>query len=63
LNKEGSLNTSRRPVPVAAKTVTVGVTDTDLAIACDDGLRAVRRTTELPVRNVKASRPRKVVLK
>ncbi|MFI6333264.1 IS481 family transposase, partial [Micromonospora chersina] len=43
----------------AGKTVTIHVTDTELAIACDDGTRIVRRTTDQPVRNLKASRPRK----
>ncbi|KAB1159199.1 IS481 family transposase [Micromonospora sp. AMSO12t] len=46
----------------AGKTVTIDVTDTELAIACDDGIRTVRRTTDQPVRNLKASRPRKVTL-
>ncbi|MFE9652473.1 hypothetical protein [Micromonospora sp. NPDC006431] len=44
----------------AGKTVTINVTDTELAIACDDGTRLVRRTTDQAVRNLKASRPRKV---
>ncbi|MGA4728995.1 hypothetical protein ACPB67_16340 [Micromonospora taraxaci] len=43
----------------AGKTVTIHVTDTELAIACEDGTRIVRRTTDQPVRNLKASRPRK----
>ncbi|MEU2172376.1 hypothetical protein ACH47V_31040 [Micromonospora chersina] len=43
----------------AGKTVTINVTDTELAIACDDGTRTVRRATDQPVRNLKASRPRK----
>ena len=44
----------------AGKTVTIDVTDTELIAACDDGPRTFRRTTELPVRNLKADRPRKV---
>ncbi|WP_088990726.1 hypothetical protein [Micromonospora chokoriensis] len=44
----------------ADKTVTINVTETELAIACDDGMRTVRRTTDQPVRNPKASRPGKV---
>ena len=48
----------------AGKTITIHVTDTDtdteLTIACDDGTRTLRRTTDQPVRNLKASRPRKV---
>jgi transposase InsO family protein len=46
----------------AGKTVTIAVSDTDLAIECDDGLRTVRRTNEQRIRNIKASRPRKVTL-
>ncbi|MGK5440396.1 hypothetical protein ACSNN7_00975 [Micromonospora sp. URMC 105] len=46
----------------AGKTVTIDVTDTDLAITCDDGIRTVRRTTDQPVRNIKVSRPRKVAV-
>jgi transposase InsO family protein len=41
----------------AGKTVTIDVTDTELAIACDDGPRIVRRTNTLPIRNLKANRP------
>ncbi|MEW2331491.1 hypothetical protein AB0880_27225 [Micromonospora chersina] len=41
----------------AGKTVTIHVTDTELAIASDDGTRIVRRTTDQPVRNLKASDP------
>ena len=43
------------------QTVTVHVSDTTLAIELDDGeTRVVRRTTTLPVRNIKADRPRTV---
>jgi hypothetical protein len=41
----------------AGKTVTTDVTDTDLTVACDDGPRTVRRTNQLPIRNLKANRP------
>ncbi|MCM0673702.1 hypothetical protein NCC78_03115 [Micromonospora phytophila] len=41
----------------AGKTATIDVPDTELAITCDYG--TVRRTTHQPVRNIKASRPRK----
>jgi transposase InsO family protein len=41
------------------RTVTIHVSDTTLAIELDDGeTRVVRRTTTLPVRNIKADRPR-----
>jgi hypothetical protein len=43
----------------AGKTVTIDVTDTHLVVACDDGPRTVRRTNQLPIRNLKANRPRK----
>jgi hypothetical protein len=38
----------------------IDVSDTELVVACDDGPRTFRRTTELPVRNLTADRPRKV---
>ena len=38
----------------------IDVSDTELVVACDDGPRTFRRTTELPVRNLKADRTRKV---
>jgi hypothetical protein len=44
----------------AGKTVTIDVTDTQLAIHCDDGVRTVRRATDQPVTRIKARRPRKV---
>jgi hypothetical protein len=37
----------------------IDVTDTQLAIHCDDGTRTVRRITDKPVRNIKADQPRK----
>jgi len=41
------------------QTVTIHVSDTTLAIELDDGeTRVIRRTTTLPVRNIKADRPR-----
>ena len=41
------------------QTVTIHVSETTLAIELDDGeTRVVRRTTTLPVRNIKADRPR-----
>jgi transposase InsO family protein len=41
------------------QTVTIWVSDTTLAIELDDGeTRVIRRTTSLPVRNIKADRPR-----
>lgn len=41
------------------QTVTIHVADTTLAVELDDGeTRVIRRTTTLPVRNIKASRPR-----
>lgn len=41
------------------KTITIDVTDTELVIHCDDGLRTVRRATDQPVTRIKAHRPRK----
>lgn len=41
------------------QTVTVHVSDTTLAVEFDDGeTRIIRRTTTIPVRNIKADRPR-----
>ena len=41
------------------QTVTIHVADTTLAVELDDGeTRVIRRTTTVPVRNIKASRPR-----
>jgi hypothetical protein len=41
----------------------VRVSETTLAIELDDGeTRVVRRTTTLPVRNIKADRPRPVTV-
>jgi hypothetical protein len=42
------------------KTVTIDVTDTELVIHCDDGVRTIRGTTDQPVARIKAHRPRKV---
>ncbi|MEV4167914.1 IS481 family transposase [Nonomuraea sp. NPDC049709] len=42
------------------RVVTVHVSDTTLTIDLDEGPRTVHRTTDLPVRNVKAHRPYKV---
>jgi transposase InsO family protein len=44
----------------AGQTVTIDVTDTDLVVACDDGPRTIRRTNQLPIRNLKANRPRTI---
>ena len=44
----------------AGKTVTIDVTETQLAIHCDDGTRTIRRTTTQPVTCIKAHRPRKI---
>jgi hypothetical protein len=44
------------------QTVTVYVSETTVAVELDDGeTRVVRRTTTLPVRNIKADRPRPVI--
>jgi hypothetical protein len=46
----------------AGKTVTVAVTDTTLTIDLDGDQQTVRRTTDRPVRWIKAHRPRKADL-
>jgi transposase InsO family protein len=59
----GVVMVARQPVALgrvhAGKTVTIDVTDTELVIGCDDGPRTIRRTNTLPIRNLKANRPRK----
>lgn len=44
----------------AGKTLTVAVSETHLAVECDDGVRTVRRTTNQAVTRIKAHRPRRV---
>ena len=43
----------------AGKTVTIKVSDTQVAIECDDGTRIVRRSNTKPITRIKAHRPRK----
>jgi hypothetical protein len=44
----------------AHKTVAIDVTETELTVHCDDGIRTFRRTTEQPITRIKAHRPCKV---
>ena len=44
----------------AGKTVAIDVTDTTLAVECDDGVRTFQRTNQQVVRSIKAHRPRKI---
>jgi hypothetical protein len=44
----------------AGRTVTIDVTDTDLLVDCDGEPRTFHRTTEHPVRSIKAHRPRRI---
>ncbi|MET8944208.1 IS481 family transposase [Streptomyces sp. NPDC004542] len=46
--------------PYAGQTVTVHVSDTTITVALDGQVRVIRRTTDIPVRHVKANKPRKV---
>ncbi|MFE9999701.1 IS481 family transposase [Streptomyces avermitilis] len=46
--------------PYAGQTVTVHVSDTTLTVELDGQVRVIRRTTDVPVRNVKANKPREV---
>ncbi|MEV6313762.1 IS481 family transposase [Streptomyces sp. NPDC051776] len=43
--------------PYAGQTVTVHVSDTTISVELDDQVRMIRRTTDVPVRNVKANKP------
>ena len=45
---------------IAGETVTIEETQTDLTIHTDTGPHSVRRTTDQPVRRIKAHRPRKM---
>jgi hypothetical protein len=45
--------------PYAGQTVTVHVTDTTLTVELDGQVRVIQRTTDIPVRHVKANKPRK----
>jgi transposase InsO family protein len=44
----------------AGRTVTVHVADSTLTVELDGQVRVIRRTTDIPVRNVKANRPHKI---
>ncbi|MFP1630075.1 IS481 family transposase [Streptomyces sp. 5K101] len=44
----------------AGQTVTVHVTDSTITVELDGQVRVIRRTTDVPVRNVKANKPREV---
>ncbi|MFG3577844.1 OPA3 family protein [Micromonospora chersina] len=46
------LSFGRPTAIITVELVTIHATDTELAIACDDGTRIVRRTTDQPVRNL-----------
>ncbi|KUL33809.1 IS481 family transposase [Streptomyces regalis] len=43
--------------PYAGQTVTVHVSDTTISVELDGQVRVIRRTTDVPVRNVKANKP------
>ncbi len=44
----------------AGQTVTVHVSDSTITVELDGQVRVIRRTTDVPVRNVKANKPREV---
>ncbi|SEC45384.1 Transposase InsO and inactivated derivatives [Streptomyces melanosporofaciens] len=43
--------------PYAGQTVTVHVSDSTISVELDDQVRVIQRTTDVPVRNVKANKP------
>lgn len=43
--------------PYAGQTVTVHVSDSTISVELDGQIRVIRRTTDVPVRNVKANKP------
>lgn len=46
--------------PYAGRTVTVHVAESTLTVELDGQTRVIRRTTDIPVRHVKANKPREV---
>ncbi|MEH0545677.1 IS481 family transposase [Streptomyces sp. B21-105] len=46
--------------PYAGQTVTVHVSDTTISVDLDGQVRVIRRTTDIPVRHVKANKPHKI---
>ncbi|MFI1046773.1 hypothetical protein ACH4U3_13285 [Streptomyces griseoruber] len=46
--------------PYAGQTVTVHVSDTTITVDLDGQARVIQRTTDIPVRHVKANKPHKV---
>ncbi|MER6556635.1 integrase core domain-containing protein [Streptomyces sp. NPDC001027] len=57
----GTIMVCRQTVPLgrpyAGRTVTVHVSGTTIAVELDGQIRVIRRTTDVPVRNVKANKP------
>ncbi|MBE4742012.1 IS481 family transposase [Streptomyces caniscabiei] len=57
----GTIMVCRQTVPLgrpyAGQTVTVHVSDTTITVELDGQIRVIRRTTDVPVRNVKANKP------
>ncbi|MEU6183360.1 IS481 family transposase, partial [Streptomyces coeruleorubidus] len=46
--------------PYAGQTVTVHVSESTLTVELDGQVRVIQRTTDIPVRHVKANKPYKV---
>ncbi|MFF7599580.1 hypothetical protein [Streptomyces mirabilis] len=44
----------------AGRTVTVHVAESTFTIDLDGGIRVIQRTTDVPVRNVKANKPHEI---
>ncbi|MFI6663311.1 IS481 family transposase [Streptomyces sp. NPDC050523] len=61
VNAVGTITVCRQTVslgrPYAGQTVTVHVSDTTITVDLDGQARVIRRTTDVPVRNVKANKP------
>jgi hypothetical protein len=57
----GTIMVCRQTVPLgrpyAGQTVTAHVSDTTISVELDGQIRVIRRTTDVPVRNVKANKP------
>jgi hypothetical protein len=61
VSETGTVMVARQTIALgrghAGQTVAIDVTDTHLIVGCDDGPRTIRRTNQLPIRNLKANRP------
>lgn len=64
ISTHGTIMVCRQVVSVgrsfAGQTVTVHVAESTITVELEGGVRVIQRTTSVPVRNVKANKPREV---